>query len=93
MSVGYDILLGIVFGWLRLASGSVWVAAVAHATLQTVVVKESFLLVPGFNSYLAGNQTRVLGWVPLAAFIAWLAWTGRLPVRTAGGTRPPWTGL
>jgi len=83
MSVGYDVVLSVVFGWLRLASGSVWVAAVAHATLQTVVAKESFLLVPGFNGYLAGYQTSLLGWVPLAAFIAWLAWTGRLPVRSA----------
>ena len=27
--------------------------------------------------------TSVIGWIPLAGFIAWLAWSGRLPVRIA----------
>ena len=39
-----------------------------------------FLLTPGFNHYLVGSEGSLLGGAVYAIFIAWLAWTGRLPV-------------
>jgi membrane protease YdiL (CAAX protease family) len=76
------ILLGVVFGWLMLASGSVWVPAVAHAAIDTIGRREVFLLVPGYNYFLVGDNGSILGWGVYTVFIAWLAWTSRLPVRS-----------
>jgi membrane protease YdiL (CAAX protease family) len=76
-AVIFSTLLGIVYGWLWLASGSVWVSAVAHAAGDTISRRVEFLLTPGFNGYMVS----LLGWIVYAVFIAWLAWTGRLPVR------------
>ncbi len=75
--------LGVVFGWLRLASGSVWVPAVAHAASNTISRRVVFLLAPGFNGYRVGYDGSLLGWTVYAVFIGWLARTGRLPVRPA----------
>ncbi len=80
----FCILLGIIFGWLRLASGSVWTATLAHATLNAVAGFPLIVLTP-FDSALGGVMTGVIGWIPLVLFIVWLAWSGRLPVRTHGG--------
>jgi uncharacterized protein len=76
------ILFGIVFGWLMLASRSVWVPAVAHAALDTISRRVMLLLDPQFNFYLVGSEGSLLGWGVYTVFIAWLAWTGRLPVRS-----------
>jgi len=75
-------LYGIVFGWLMLASGSVWVPAVAHAALDTTARRVMLLLDPQFNFYLVGNDDSLLGWGVYVVFIAWLIWSGRLPVRS-----------
>jgi hypothetical protein len=56
---------------------------VAHAAWNTISRREVFLLTPGFNSYLVGTEGSLLGWGVYAIFIAWLAWSGRLPVQLA----------
>jgi membrane protease YdiL (CAAX protease family) len=80
LMTGFCILLGIIFGWLRLASGSVWPPALAHASLNAVAGMPVLLLTP-FDTALGGMLTSLTGWVPLVALIAWLAWSRRLPVR------------
>ena len=82
----FCILLGIIFGWLRLASGSVWTATLAHATLNAVAGFPLIVLTP-FDSALGGMMTGVIGWIPLVLFIVWLAWSGRLPVQIHCGER------
>ena len=76
----FCILLGILFGWLRLASRSVWPATIAHATLNGIGALPVVVLTP-FNFALGGTLTSAVGWIPLVLLIAWLAWSGRLPVR------------
>ena len=76
---GFCVLLGIIFGWLRLASGSVWPAALAHGSLNAVAGFPLVLLTP-FDTAVGGMLTSLVGWLPQLAFIAWLAWSGRLPV-------------
>lgn len=82
LMVVFCVLLGIVIGWLRLASGSVWVAAVAHASVNMA------WLVPyyfggKYDSAFGGTIFSMVGWIPMLLFIAWLAYTRRLPVDTS----------
>jgi len=79
MFVGYAVLVGIVLGWLQLASGSVWVPAIAHGSINAVQ-RAALVFVTGYNPLIAGPLGSLCGWIPLAAFIGWLAWTGRVPV-------------
>ena len=72
-------LVGIIFGWLQLASGSVWVPALAHGSINAVAGLPIVLLTP-HDSVLGGMLTSVIGWLPMVGFIAWLACSGRLPV-------------
>jgi len=30
---------------------------------------------------IGGTLTSAIGWIPLALFVAWLAWTRRLPIK------------
>jgi membrane protease YdiL (CAAX protease family) len=78
LMIVFCILLGILFGWLRLASRSVWPPTIAHATLNAIGGLPVVVLTP-FNFALGGALTSVVGWLPLALLIAWLAWSGRLP--------------
>ncbi len=80
LMTGFTTLLGVIFGWLQLASGSVWVPAIAHASLNAIAGLPIILLTP-FDTAICGTLTSLVGWIPLAAFIVWLAWSGRLPVR------------
>ncbi len=75
-------LLGIIFGWLQLGSLSVWAPTVAHGAINGIAGLPVLILTP-HDSALGGMLPSVIGWVPLAAFIAWLVWSGRLPVRAA----------
>jgi uncharacterized protein len=75
----FCILLGIIFGWLQLASRSVWTPTLAHATLNAVAGFPLIVLTP-YDTALGGMMTSVVGWIPLVLFILWLAWSARLPV-------------
>ncbi len=72
------VLLGIIFGWLRIASGSLWPAVVAHAALNTMLLAylPSFL-VTGVNPVLGGG-TGVIGLGVMAAVAAYIYLSGRL---------------
>jgi len=49
---------------------------------DTISRREVFLLAPGYDYYLVGSEGSLLGWAVYAIFIAWLVWTGRMPVRS-----------
>jgi membrane protease YdiL (CAAX protease family) len=75
-------LLGVVFGWLQLSSGSVWAPTIAHGALNAIAGLPLVVLTR-CDTALGGMLTSVIGWIPLLAFIVWLVWSGRLPVRNA----------
>jgi membrane protease YdiL (CAAX protease family) len=75
----FCVLLGVVFGWLQLASGSVWVPALAHGSLNAIAGLPILLLTKHDGAF-GGTLASVVGWFPIAAFVAWLYWTRRLPV-------------
>ncbi|MGP4093207.1 lysostaphin resistance A-like protein [Nonomuraea sp. KM90] len=65
--IGFCVLAGVLLGWLRLRTGSVWPAVVAHASLNAIA---SVALLLGDasdppNELLAGI-TGVVGWLLLA---------------------------
>lgn len=96
MFTGYAVLVGIILGWLQLASGSVWVPAIAHGSINAVQ-RAALIFVTGYNPLIAGPLGSLIGWIPLAIFIGWLRWSGRLPVRAGVtidilGAAPPGLG-
>ena len=72
------VLLSIIFGWLRLQSGSIWPACLAHAATNAVGMSLTMLLFLGGPNWLLVSYLGVLGWLPLGALSAWIVLTGRL---------------
>jgi membrane protease YdiL (CAAX protease family) len=72
------VLLSIIFAWLRLKSGSVWVTCVAHAATNGVGGGLTAYLFLGGGHFLLTSYLGVLGWVPLGILCAWIVLTGRL---------------
>jgi membrane protease YdiL (CAAX protease family) len=70
-------LLGVLFGWLRLASGSVWPPTIAHAAFNAIAGLPLVVL-RGVDPAVAGVLYSPVGWLVLALAIAWLAWSGAL---------------
>lgn len=73
--VGMCVLVGAVFGWLRLRSGSVWPAALAHAAFNAA--GGTYLLFAKAGEQVDTTQATILGWsgwiVPLALVVFLLA--------------------
>lgn len=69
------VLIGAVFGWLRLRSGSVWPAALAHAAFNGA--GGSYLLFAMAGEHIDTTQATILGWsgwiVPLALVVVLIA--------------------
>ena len=86
MMVVAAVPLSVILAWLRLRSGSLWPAALAHAALNAQAGFGLLLLSRGDS--LLSPPLGIIGIIPFAAFAAWLIWTGRL-VRTATSPRPP----
>jgi uncharacterized protein len=85
MFIASTLMVGIIIGWFRLASGSVWPAVVAHAannsfntlgflTLSAADAPADPLLYPGGLGGIVGGTV-------LLTVAGWLAATGRLRVR------------
>jgi uncharacterized protein len=76
------ILLGILFGWTRLATGSIWPAVIAHGALNGSASAINLFEAAGYNADTAqAGITGWVGWLLLAAVIAYLVYSKRLPVR------------
>ena len=67
LMIGFCILLGVIFGWLRLASGSVFTAAVAHASINGPA-NTALLFLRGRNDITTGI-TGLLGQAVMLAFV------------------------
>lgn len=91
--IGMCTVVGAVFGWLRLRSGSVWPAAFAHSAFNASA--GSFVLFARSGAPVDTTEATILGWsgwiVPLALVVVLVA-TGRFTPgnRSRGtGTRSP----
>jgi membrane protease YdiL (CAAX protease family) len=89
LMVGLCVVLGVIFGWSRLATGSVWPAVIAHGALNGAggVTALFFREGTSFDTALVGI-TGITGWLLPLLLIGLLVATGRLPVRDAPDAVP-----
>lgn len=79
LMIGFCLLIGVILGWLRLASGSVWAPALAHGTLNALG-GISLLVLTDMDFAIGGPVSSLIGWIGLAACVGWLVLTRRLPI-------------
>lgn len=73
------VLLSIILGWLRRASGSVWCASLGHAAVNALGASVVLLAVgPEGRGGLLVQFLGVLGWVPMGLLAGWIVCSGRL---------------
>jgi membrane protease YdiL (CAAX protease family) len=94
LMIGFCIIMGILFGWTRLATGSVWPAVIAHGALNGAAGAPVLFMQAGgtYNSALVGI-TGITGWILPLALIGLLVLLGRLPVREGEGVRSQESGV
>lgn len=90
------VMLSIIFGWLRLRTGSVWAPSLAHAATNAVGGSLTMLYFAGSGTDLLYiSYVGLLGWIPLGLLSVWIVLTGRLTPpddernATARQTLPP----
>lgn len=88
--VGFTVVVGVLIGWLRLATGSIWPAVLAHGALNASAGSVALFLRAGthFDTALAGI-TGVTGWLLAVAVIVLLVALRRLPVRRLDAAAQP----
>ena len=69
---------------------AMWAPALAHGSLNATAGLP-LLFLTGVDITLGGTLASLIGWIPLALFVAWLVWTNRLPVplEMEAGLAPP----
>ena len=72
------ILFGVFVGWLRLASGSVFVAAMAHASFNAFVQSFFGVSFVGDGAWFWVGDYGVLTLIPYVFLVAWLYWSRRV---------------
>jgi membrane protease YdiL (CAAX protease family) len=80
MMVVLCVLLGAILSWLYLRTRSPWAPALAHGSMNAIA-GVPLLFLTGVDISIGGTLASVIGWIPLGLFVAWLAWTKRLPVK------------
>jgi len=85
LMVGFCIIWGVIFGWTRLATGSVWPAVIGHAGLNGMGAATALFAAAGqpYDTALAG-AVGLSGWILPLALIGALVAMGRLPAREGG---------
>ncbi|WP_106585958.1 CPBP family intramembrane glutamic endopeptidase [Murinocardiopsis flavida] len=93
---GSFLLQEVILTWLRLSSGSVWTASLAHAGNNMVLALLNGVLLTEAGG-IPDLTVMLLAMVPMAAVCAWIVGTGRLsadrvapggaPIGTAAGAR------
>jgi membrane protease YdiL (CAAX protease family) len=81
------VMLSIIFGWLRMRSGSVWVSCLAHAATNSIGATLTMALFLGGGDSILFNYLGLFGWIPLGALCLWIVLTGQLtsPTETTKG--------
>ncbi|QCB92444.1 CPBP family intramembrane glutamic endopeptidase [Cellulomonas shaoxiangyii] len=86
LMVGGCVAWGVLLGWLRLRSASLWPAVVAHGSLNAVGALVLLLVAAGHTPDMAvAGPLGLVAWGVLAAVAVVLVATGQLGVRPAPG--------
>lgn len=80
--VGFTVVLGVLFGWLRLSTGSIWPSVLAHGAINASAGAVTLFVRAGthFDTALVAI-TGVTGWILPLVVIGVLVALRRLPVR------------
>jgi membrane protease YdiL (CAAX protease family) len=78
-------LISIILGWLRLKTGSVWAASLAHAATNAIGGSLTTLLFAGGPDPIFVTYLGLLGWLPLGTLCAWIVFSGQLESQPVGG--------
>lgn len=76
--IAFTIVLSIIFGWLRLSSGSIWASSLAHAATNTIGGSLSVMLFAGNSQFFVVAYNGVLAILLLGCLAFWLMLSGRL---------------
>jgi membrane protease YdiL (CAAX protease family) len=84
LMTAFCVIIGVLFGWTRLATGSVWPAVIAHGALNGAAAAPVLFAQAGapYDTALVGI-TGVTGWILPLALIGLLVGLRRLPVPDA----------
>jgi membrane protease YdiL (CAAX protease family) len=83
------VLFGVFIGWLRLASGSVWVAAMAHASFNGFVQSFFGASFDADKAWFWIGDYGVLTLIPYGLLVAWLYWSRRVHAASARNAVTP----
>lgn len=84
LMVVFTTLLSVLFGWLTIASGTVWTAGIAHGFINGVAALPVLLLAAGSSfDNLTGSILGYPGWIVMGVLIALLVALRKWPVRRA----------
>ena len=72
------VFISIIFGWLRLKTGSIWSTSLAHSATNAIGGSLTVLLFGGGASFIFVSYGGLLGWIPLGALSAWIVLAGQL---------------
>lgn len=79
LMIVFTVLVGAFFSWVYLRTRSPWAPALAHGSLNATAGLP-LLFLTGVNITIGGTLASLIGWIPTAFLVGWLAWSGRLPV-------------
>jgi uncharacterized protein len=74
----FTIWLSIIFGWLRLKTGSLWSACLAHGATNAIGGSLTTLLFLGGPNWIFVNYGGILAWIPFGVLCGWIIWGDRL---------------
>ena len=72
------IMLSIIFGWLRIKTGSIWSASLGHSATNAIGGSLTLLLFIGAPNWILVSYVGILAWIPLAILCAWIILTRQL---------------
>jgi uncharacterized protein len=70
----FTILLSIIFGWLRLKTGSIWSACLAHGATNAIGGSLTSFLFLGGSNWIFVTYNGMLAWIPLGIVCGWIVW-------------------
>jgi len=77
MMVVFCLLMGTILSWLYLQTRSPWTPAFAHGSLNATAGLP-MLFLTDVDISIGGTVSSLIGWIGLAAFVAWLIFSRRL---------------
>lgn len=80
LMIVFCVLLSIIFGWLRLASDSIFTPTIAHASLNGPAM--ALLVVLKGHNVIISTLLGLIGFAVMGSFSAWLYFSGRLRTTT-----------